>query len=536
MAPLRLQGRSAAPGFASGPLFVLPRRQAAARPAGSPQAEAEALRQAILGAIGDIEDLIVRLQGDASEMMVFQRALLEDPVLSEGAFAAISAGQAADSAWSAALDSEIAGYRSSDDDYFRARASDLADLRDRVLTGLGGGRVADIPPGSILLAADLTPSQFLTTDWREGGIALWGGSPASHVAMLARSHGVPMLVGLEMGSEQAAALVNGAVALLEGGTACLTLAPDDTAHAAFAEARARGQSLAASAEPLLHQPARMADGTPVTVLLNVADPSDLDGLDPSVCDGIGLVRTELLFDGAAPPDEDAQLAIYRRIVRWAAGRPVTIRTLDAGGDKRVAGITLDDERNPFLGVRGIRLSLRFPDLFKVQLRALARVASEGPVEVMIPMVSVPAELEAVRALFAEVCRELAAEGLPHRMPPLGIMVEVPAAAILPGRFEAAFYSIGSNDLVQYTLAAGRDVAALADLADLADPSVLHLIAAVAAHGAANGRKVSLCGDAGGDPRYIPQVLEAGVRILSMSAADIGRAKLAIAAYTPRAGS
>jgi phosphotransferase system enzyme I (PtsI) len=202
-------------------------------------------------------------------------------------------------------------------------------------------------------------------------------------------------------------------------------------------------------------PGRTADGRRVAVLINVDDPGLLDGLSPAICDGIGLVRSEFLFDGGLA-DEARQLAAYARVLDWAAGRPVTIRTLDAGGDKPVPGLTMADEANPFLGLRGLRLSLAHPQAFRVQLRALARAAAAGPLKIMVPMVTVPEELEAARAHLDAAVAELAAEGLAHVRPPLGIMVETPAAALTAAGFVADFYSIGSNDLVQYVMAAARD--------------------------------------------------------------------------------
>jgi phosphotransferase system enzyme I (PtsI) len=248
-----------------------------------------------------------------------------------------------------------------------------------------------------------------------------------------------------------------------------------------------------------------------------------------LCDGIGLVRTEFLFgEGPDLPDEAAQYAVYRRMLQWAGGRPVTIRTLDAGGDKPIAGLTVDGESNPFLGIRGVRLSLARPDVFRVQLRALLRAACHGTLKLMVPMVTRPAELEAVRTLLNEEFAALGRDGIPAAMPELGMMVEVPAAALAIDCFDAAFYSIGSNDLVQYLTAAGRDIGAVADLADPRHPAVLRLIAAVAAHGRATGREVSLCGDAGGDPSLIPDLLGAGIRTLSVAPGLVGAAKLAIA--------
>jgi phosphotransferase system enzyme I (PtsI) len=272
-----------------------------------------------------------------------------------------------------------------------------------------------------------------------------------------------------------------------------------------------------------------ADRVRIAVHLNIAGPSELEAIRPTVCDGIGLVRSEFLFHGAAGlPDEETQLAFYCRIVEWAEGRPVTIRTLDAGGDKPIAGLTIDGESNPFLGVRGVRLSLIRPEVFRVQLRALARAASHGALKIMLPMVTAPAELAAARALLDEELAALAASGVAARRPPLGIMVEVPATALTIEEFDADFFSIGSNDLTQYVTAAGRDIAAVADLADPLNPAVMRLVGMVVAHGRAHGREVSLCGDAGGDPAVIPRLLATGLRSLSVAPAALGRTKAAIA--------
>jgi phosphotransferase system enzyme I (PtsI) len=228
------------------------------------------------------------------------------------------------------------------------------------------------------------------------------------------------------------------------------------------------------------------------------------------------------------PDEETQYRAYRRLAEWADGKPVTIRTLDAGADKPVPGLTLEHEANPFLGMRGIRLSLARPEPFLTQLAALCRAAAHGAVEVMLPMVALPHELERARAHLEEALAGLRARNVPCRRPELGIMVEVPAAAIAIETFDAAFFSIGSNDLTQYVMAAARDSDALAELNDPTHTAVLRLIAQVAAHGARVGRKVSLCGDAGGEPKFIEALLKAGLRALSVSPAALGRTKQAIA--------
>jgi phosphotransferase system enzyme I (PtsI) len=268
-------------------------------------------------------------------------------------------------------------------------------------------------------------------------------------------------------------------------------------------------------------------GTAVRVQVNIADPSDVDGIDVSACDGVGLMRTEFLF-GKTLPDEETQYRAYRKVLEWAGDRPVTIRTVDAGGDKPVPGLTVG-ETNPFLGLRGIRLSLARPEVFRVQIRALLRAAVHGNLKVMFPMIAVADEYERAAALFSEEQAGLAERGVMQRMPPLGIMVEVPSAAIAPEAFaDVAFFSIGSNDLTQYVMAAARDNASVAHLNSVGHAAVLRLIASVAAFGQEKRIPVSLCGDAGGDPAAIPALIEAGLRDLSVAPAQLAMAKAAIA--------
>jgi phosphoenolpyruvate-protein phosphotransferase (PTS system enzyme I) len=268
------------------------------------------------------------------------------------------------------------------------------------------------------------------------------------------------------------------------------------------------------------------------VLVNLDDPATLEKLDPSHCDGIGLVRTEFLFRGRELPDEERQFRAYADVLRWADGRPVIVRTLDAGGDKPIAGLTPESERNPFLGLRGLRLSLARPEVLRVQLRALARAAALWPLSVMAPMVTVPEEFSRFRALFEEVLEELAAGGIAAARPALGMMVEVPAAALNIAAFEADFVSIGSNDLIQYVMAASRDEPAVAGLYRPRDPIVLELIRRMVEMSAAQDREISLCGEMASDPELVPLLLDAGLRRLSVAPAALGVVKAAIAAWRP----
>lgn len=278
------------------------------------------------------------------------------------------------------------------------------------------------------------------------------------------------------------------------------------------------------------EPAVTRDGVAIKVMINVAEPEELDRLDPAICDGIGLVRTEFLFGrGSGLPDEETQYRAYRRFAEWAAPKPVVLRTLDAGGDKPVAGLTIEGESNPFLGTRGIRLSLARPEIFRVQLRAMARAATHGNVRVMLPMVTIPEEIDRAAALLDAAVAELESEGVPCVRPPLGIMVEVPAVAITPALFaKAAFFSIGSNDLTQYVTAAARDIAAVSSLNDPGHPAVINLIGQVVMAGAMLRIDVSLCGDMGGDPAHLPMLIAAGLRSVSVAPPLVGRAKRAIA--------
>lgn len=531
------QGRVASGGIAIGaafpmlPAFSMPVSTAelnhAPAPADvTPETAAAALRAAITAAVEDIAELAATATDDAADILEFQIAMLEDESLSEPAFATIAGGAAADAAWRTVLDAQIADYAASDDDYFRARIADLSDMRDRVSRHLRGEAAIAVPAGAILLGDDLTPSLFLSQDWSKGGaIALSKGSASSHVAMLARMRRVPMVVGLGM---EFGDVRPGATVIVDAESGRIVIDPDAGTRSELEMRRQQAEVELAAAETYRLKPGCTSDGTAIKVLINIAGLSDLEGLDPAICDGIGLVRTEFLFrqDGDLP-DEAEQYDIYRRMVIWAQGRPVTIRTLDAGGDKPIAGLTIA-ESNPFLGLRGLRLSLSRPEVFRIQLRALCRAAVHGNLKIMLPMVSVPGELETARRHLREVVAELQAAGTAHLMPPFGIMVEVPSTALTPERFAADFYSIGSNDLTQYTLAAARDLDSVAGLGDAGDPAVQKLIANTAAYGHRSGIEVSLCGDAAAEPHLVPILLQSGLRVLSVAANAIGRVKAAIA--------
>ncbi|PDT75200.1 phosphoenolpyruvate--protein phosphotransferase [Bradyrhizobium sp. C9] len=519
------RGRTASIGFAHGPLVRVDAGGGGERVAGTLVEEALALRKAIDLASGQIADLAASAGGEAAQILEFQVALLEDEDLIEAIFASIGEGRPADVAWRSTLDGQIAEYNSAADEYLQARSSDLADLRDRVVHILRGdeGEPLKIPSGGVVCADDLPPSRFLEIDWSGGGgLALLHGSPTSHVAMLARARGIPMVV--QLGAIPDA----GATALLDGEGATLELDPSAEQVRVFEKRRESHRKSRASARAILRRPTASWRGERIKLLINIQRVDDLDDADAQYADGIGLMRTEFLLAGRSDlPDEDTQFQAYDAVLRWAGARPVTIRTFDAGGDKPVPGFTFDGEANPFLGVRGLRLCLARPEIFAVQLRALARAAVRGNLKVMFPMVTSADELEAGRKLFADIVQRLQADGIAAMLPELGIMVEVPAAALAISSFKASFFSIGSNDLAQYVLACDRSNGALAPLMDPLHPAVLELIARTAEHGRRAGVSVSLCGDMAGDPRCVPALLNCGLRELSVNASALAQIKQTI---------
>ena len=497
----RLSGRGASPGRATGPIV----RLAAFQPSGrrAPRDDAGALDAAFSAAARDLSRLFAREPQGGADCLEFQLALLDDEALTGPLRAEIGRGVAGDLAWRRATDALIADYAEHPSEYVRARSLDVADLRDRVLQALDEERAPPAPPpGAIVVADDLPPSRFLEIDWSQGGgVALARGSALSHTAILARARGVPMLV--QVGEVPAA---ERAVLDADGGWLDLDPGPSEAAREAGAPARAAPRS-----GRLVYR------GERVRLLLNIEGPESLESPAAQGADGVGLMRTEfLLRDLDFARDEKRQADAYVQVLRWAAGRPVTIRTLDLGGDKGFAGLEARDEPNPALGLRGLRLSLRRPDLFRSQLRALCRAAAAGPLRVMFPFVTTPQEFLAARALADEALAQLQREDAAARAPEYGMMVETPAAALTLADFPARFFSIGSNDLTQFTLACDRGDGALVELYDPLHPAVAALLGRVVEEGRASGRETSLCGDIAGDPARTQALLEIGLRHLSMS--------------------
>ncbi|MEM9625772.1 MAG: phosphoenolpyruvate--protein phosphotransferase [Pseudomonadota bacterium] len=538
MAERRFTGQPASPGLALGPIHHIETKRASSeRRQGSPEQERSALKDAIANAMADLEALAAVAQGDGAEILAFQIEMLADPALVEDVLPLINAGEDAASAWRQGIDEQILIYESADDDYFRARASDLRDLADRVDRILAGASLdlPNLPAGALLLAEDLAPSHFLALVAMEpAGIALTRGSKNSHIAILARGRGLPMVVGLA--ADAVVDATSTGEAILDGDAGLLLTTPTASTLQHYREKLSAAAAEAERAAALRGRPAVTADGTGIDVLINVDDPAAIDDDILKAADGVGLLRTEFLLIGRdSLPDEDEQFQVYADLQRRLDGKPLVIRTFDIGGDKPLAGLDLPTEANPFLGLRGIRLYLDRPDLFKPQLRALLRAATLGSLQVMLPMVTVQAEIDQTRSLMAEALSDLTSAGVDAAMPPLGIMVETPAAAIIADVLDSDFFSIGSNDLIQYVTAAARDASGgVRDLLDPGHPAIERLIGQVVNQGLASKKEVSLCGDMASEPDWLPLLLRTGLRKISVAPAALDRVKLALSEISLKA--
>ena len=527
----------ASPGIGIGParLLGLARLELPAElpvePAAEPAAEWERLTAARTACRDDIRGTRAATASQVGESAaaVFDAhvLLLDDSDLLDDARRRIAAGAGAATAWAAAIDRVAAALAALPDPYLRARAGDVRAVRDQVLRRLLGeagpdGSLADVC--GVVVAADLTPAQAAGLDpARVAGLVLAVGSPTAHSAILARARGVPAVVGA---GPAVLDTVEGTTVALDGATGELVIDPDEAVLDRF---RRRAAELAEAGRVAREQAGSAAvttDGVEVGVGANVGSVDDARLAATCGADLVGLVRTEFLFlDRDQAPDVAEQEAVYRAIAAVLDGRRITLRTLDVGGDKPLRYLPMPAEANPFLGVRGIRLSLARPGLLAEQLLAMVRVAHDTPVSLMFPMVSTVAELTAARAaLAAAVAR--AGRGQPAGLQ-VGIMVEVPAAALKTAAFapHVDFFSIGTNDLTQYALAADRGNEAVTGLGDPYDPGVLRLIGAVCA--GAGSARVAVCGELAADERAAALLVGLGVRELSVGPRAVPVVKQAV---------
>ncbi|HEY2036960.1 MAG TPA: phosphoenolpyruvate--protein phosphotransferase [Steroidobacteraceae bacterium] len=469
--------------------------------------------------------------GAAGEIIEAHLELLDDPELTDGALAFIADGTSAAYAWRQAMRGCIEALRALGDPRMAERVDDLLDLERQVLLALSGddgAPVAGLPPDAIVLAEELLPSQLVALDARRlAGICLAGGGATSHVSILAAAMGIPALVAL---GPALRGIAESTPLLLDADAGLLQIDPGpDRLAATRRQLELRTARLAAEQEAA-RQDCYTADGRRIEVFANIGSLVEAQAAARNGAEGCGLLRTEFLFlERETPPSEAEQHAEYQRLAEALAGKPLTIRTLDIGGDKPIPYLPMPAEENPALGLRGVRTSLWRPDLLRQQLRAILGVRPYGQCRILLPMITDVAEIRSVRAMVEQVRAEIG-----RREPiEVGVMIETPASALLAESIavEADFFSIGTNDLTQYTLAMDRGHAELAARLDALHPAVLRLIAQTSEAAAARKRMVAVCGGLASDPVAAPILIGLGVHELSAVPSIVPRLKALIRGWT-----
>lgn len=531
-----LAGVAASPGMAAGPVWQFRRSKiVVAATARDPAAESQRLARALESAKRELAELHdeVRQNAGAGRAAIFKAhaEFLEDRGLIDAAEAMIrQESRSAGYAWEQCYLQQAQRLAALEDPLLAARAVDLRDVGRRVLHLLAE-RIEDAPklPDTpvILIADDLTPSDTAQLDPALAlGICTAAGGPTSHTAVIANSLGIPAVVGA---GDSLLDLADGTQVVLDGGSGILVLKPTDADRTAAAQVQADQAARREAERRACYQPALMRDGRRIEVVANIAGPDDAARAVQAGGEGVGLLRTEFLFLGRdAAPDEDEQAAAYGEMVRAMNGLPIIIRTLDIGGDKAVPYMAMPAEENPFLGERGIRLCLNRPELFRTQLRAIFRAAAEGPVRIMFPMISTLEEFRRAKALTEEVRKALGAEPVE-----IGVMIEVPSAVMMADELaaEVDFFSVGSNDLTQYTLAVDRMHPILSRQADGLHPAVLRMIARTVQAADKAGKWVGVCGGIAADPAGVVILTGLGVRELSVAIPSIAAVKAQIRGLT-----
>ncbi|PAW50819.1 phosphoenolpyruvate--protein phosphotransferase [Pseudomonas moraviensis] len=522
-----LQGVCAAPGLVGGPLYRL---NAISLPADTgshdPLVQQQVLESALKQVRNEINATLTQAKKhkniDEEAIFAAHLALLEDPALLDAAQHSIDQGTAATHAWSQSIDVQCEVLQHTGSALLAERANDLRDLKQRVLRAvLGEAWHYDVPAGAIVAAHELTPSDLLQLSAQGvAGLCMAEGGATSHVAILARGKGLPCLVAL------GAVLLDqpqGQSVVLDADGGRLELTPNAERLAEVQQAQIDRQQRRDAQQAQAHLPAETRNGVHIEVVANVASSHEAADAFANGADGVGLLRTEFLFvDRQTAPDVEEQRAAYQAVLDAMGEHSVIIRTIDVGGDKQLDYLPLPAEANPVLGLRGIRLAQARPEILDQQLRALLQVSPLQRCRILLPMVTEVDELLHIRQQVDALCLEL---GINQR-PEIGVMIEVPAAALQAEQLaeHADFLSIGTNDLSQYTLAMDRDHAGLAARVDALHPALLRLIALTCAGAAVHKRWVGVCGALASDPLATPVLIGLGVTELSVSPVQIGEIK------------
>jgi len=517
-----LQGVAAAPGIASGPAHVQVERDIDYPLRGeSPAQERARLRQAIDTVHADLQALVQRSDKAIGEIFVTHQEMLADPALTDDVELRLAQGESAAAAWMAVIEAAARQQEALHDALLAERAADLRDIGRRVLAQLCGVKDSAEPEQPyVLVMVEVGPSDVARLDpARVAGIVTAQGGATAHSAIVARALGIPAVVGA---GAAVLLLESGTPLLLDGQRGQVVVAPAESElQRALAERDARERRLQI-AWANRHEPARTRDGHAVEVFANIGQSNGIDKVVEQGAEGIGLLRTELIFMAHPQlPDVATQEAEYRRVLDGLDGRPLVVRTLDVGGDKPLPYWPIAAEENPFLGVRGVRLTLQRPQVMEDQLRALLRAADNRPLRIMFPMVGQLHEWRAAKAMVERLRQEIPVADLQ-----VGIMVEVPSAALLAPQLarEVDFFSIGTNDLTQYTLAIDRGHPSLSAQADGLHPAVLNLIDMTVRAAHAQGKWVGVCGELAADPQAVAVLLGLEVDELSVAARSIPEVK------------
>lgn len=533
---MEIKGIGASPGIAIGEALVLEHKEMVIEKKENVnvEVEVEKLNSAVdtskkeLSAVK--EKVAKELGEEEAEIFGAHLLVLEDPeFIGEAENKIKNESLNAEYALNEVKDMFVSIFESMDNDYMRERAADVKDVTNRVLRHILGIKIIDLSNLSdevVLIAHDLTPSDTATMDKKKvlGFLTNIGGR-TSHTAIMSRTLEIPAIVGL---SDVTDKVKDSDMIVFDGDKGIVIVSPEEDVVAEYQEKKRIFEEDKKALELLKGQPSVTTDKKHVELAGNIGTPNDLEGLINNDAEGVGLYRTEFLYmDSDEFPSEEIQFEAYKKVLEGMKGKPVVIRTLDIGGDKKLSYFEMEEEMNPFLGYRAIRLCLDRTDIFKTQLRALFRASVYGKLRIMFPMISSLEELLAAKAICEEVKSDLKAEGLGYSDDvEIGMMIEIPSAAVISDLLakHVDFFSIGTNDLIQYTCAVDRMNQKISYLYNQFNPAVLRLIKMVIKNAHAEGKWVGMCGESAGDQMMIPILLGFGLDEFSMSPISILRAR------------
>lgn len=536
------RGIPVSPGVSRGKILVLTKTQNRVPEQHLAEADVPGEVQRLEQALITTRHQILRMQEQVSDRLGAQEGaifdahllVLEDPVfIEEVSRRIVNERLTAEYAFQQVADKFIHGLSTIDDEYLRERAADMRDVTSRILNNLLGNPedtdVYRLTEPCIIISHDLTPSQTAQLDKRFVlGFGTDVGSKTSHTAIMARSMRIPAVVGLEKAST---VMISGQYALLDGFNGMVVINPTDQTLFEYGQLARRQVTLEEKLVETRDQPAVTLDGVRVMLSANIEQPTDAEGVIQSGAEGVGLFRTEYLFiNRDTLPSEDEQYQAYRQVAVALKPHPVIIRTLDLGGDKFLSHLQVPQEMNPFLGWRAIRFCLQEKDIFRNQLRAILRASAEGNIKMMYPMISSLNEAEQANALVEEYKAELRRENTPFNPKiEIGVMIEIPSAALAADALarKVSFFSVGTNDLIQYSLAVDRLNEKIAHLYEPTHPAILRLIHMTVEAARKHGIWVGVCGEMAGDPVVVPLLLGLGVEELSVAPMSVPRIKFLI---------